>query len=113
MLKTINECVGCADGCHGCGRDRTFVTVCDECGAVCDDVYLHDTTELCEGCAEKYLDSLWKELTIADKLNLLCWDKDEFDSLVSAEVATDGAWAELELNEKRDYFPEEIEVRCE
>lgn len=53
MQTMINECVGCADGCHGCGKDKTKAIVCDECGAVCTDLVFHDATgdDLCIQCA--------------------------------------------------------------
>lgn len=54
MQKTINECVGCADGCHGCGRDRSPAIVCDSCGAVCTDLVFHEpdsNDDLCIICA--------------------------------------------------------------
>ena len=52
MKKIINECVGCPDGCHGCGLDKTVATICDDCGMVCDMVF-HDVTgdDLCIQCA--------------------------------------------------------------
>lgn len=103
MTDYINECVGC-EVCIGCGADKTKVTRCDECGAICDRVYLYGTTEMCEGCAETKADEYFEDLTFRDKMDLFCWDMDEFNSTEGAEVALSKAWYDLELNEKVEYI---------
>lgn len=81
MQKTINECVGCADGCHGCGRDRTLATICDNCGAVCTDLVFHapcSGDDLCINCA---VDMACKDfLTLTDKEQLELMDYEEVNS---------------------------------
>ncbi len=73
MQKEINECVGCADGCHGCGRDKTTATICDECGAVCYDLVFHDTSgdDLCIRCAVDRACEDFKNLDDKEKLELM------------------------------------------
>lgn len=53
MIKTVNECVGCPQGCANCGRKRVNRTYCDKCGEEIDgDIYEHGLIyeDLCESC---------------------------------------------------------------
>lgn len=80
MQKTINECVGCADGCHGCGRDRTLVTVCDECGAVCTDLVFHEpesNDDLCINCAVDRACEQFNDMSDNDKLEVMGYEGHE------------------------------------
>lgn len=79
MQTTVNECVGCADGCHGCGRDKTTATICDECGAVCTDLVFHEpwsNDDLCINCA---VDRACKDFNNLD-------DKEKLELMEYAEV---------------------------
>lgn len=73
MQTTVNECVGCADGCHGCGLNNKTATICDECGAVCTDLVFHDTSgdELCINCAVDRACKDFNNLHDKDKLDLM------------------------------------------
>lgn len=111
MTEYENACVGC-DYCVNCGATHTPYTVCDECGEDCrecgDSVYIYDGKELCEGCAQETVNALWAELTVLEKLEALCWDRDEFNSTEGAEAAADEWFAQATLEEQVDIF-EEIE----
>lgn len=52
MVKTVNECVGCPQGCAHCGKKRVLRAFCDMCGEeIVGEVYeasVYD--ELCESC---------------------------------------------------------------
>ena len=79
MQTTVNECFGCADGCHGCGRDKTTATICDECGAVCTDLVFHEpwsNDDLCINCA---VDRACKDFNNLD-------DKEKLELMEYAEV---------------------------
>jgi hypothetical protein len=79
MQKTINECVGCADGCCGCGADRTPATVCDSCGAVCSDGIYHSpysNDDLCINCAVDRACKDFNNLHDKDKLDLIGYKED-------------------------------------
>lgn len=111
MTEYENACVGC-DYCTNCGRAHSPFTVCDECGSDCrdcgDTVYEYDGKELCEGCAQETVNALWGALTVGEKLDVLSWDREEFDSTEGAEAAADEWFAQATLEEQVDIF-EEIE----
>lgn len=78
MQTTINECVGCADGCHGCGRDRSPAIVCDSCGAVCTDLIFHEpdsNDDLCIKCAVDRACKDFQELEEEEKLELMDYEE--------------------------------------
>lgn len=52
MVRYESDCVGCADGCHGCGlKTETPHLYCDECGEECEKLYIYsDGRELCADC---------------------------------------------------------------
>ena len=100
MIDYINECNGCADGCHGCGRNHTQVTRCDECGEVCGKVYNQDGKELCEDCAGAFCDEWYEDLPLCDKLMIFSWDRDEFATAEGAEAEADRYWYSLDLTDK-------------
>lgn len=52
MTKTVNECVGCPQGCVDCGRKHISRSFCDMCGEeIAGDIYEHSIyDELCESC---------------------------------------------------------------
>ena len=79
MQTTINECVGCADGCHGCGADRTPATVCDSCGAVCSDGVYHSpysNDDLCINCAVSLACKDFQELPDKEQLELMQYEEE-------------------------------------
>lgn len=45
MIVYENDCVGCPQGCIGCGQDRTPHYYCDVCGEETDG------EDICEECA--------------------------------------------------------------
>lgn len=80
MQKTINECVGFADGCHGCGRDCTPVTVCDNCGAVCTDLVFHahfDNQDLCLNCAVDQACEDFRRMSSKEQLKLMDYEEEK------------------------------------
>ena len=109
MTEYENACVGC-DYCVNCGAAHTPYTVCDECGEDCrgGKVYEYDGKELCEGCAQETVNALWGALTVGEKLYVLSWDREEFDSTEGAEAAADEWFTQATLEEQVDIF-EEIE----
>lgn len=79
MQTTINECVGCADGCHGCGADRTPATVCDSCGAVCSDGVYHSpysNDDLCINCAVSLACKDFQELPDKEQLEIMQYEEE-------------------------------------
>lgn len=52
MIKYESNCVGCADGCHGCGADKKVPQLyCDKCGSNVETLYkFNDKYELCADC---------------------------------------------------------------
>lgn len=75
MKKIENECVGCPQemGCIGnaCPYKRVTHFYCDQCG---EDgaMYVIDNEDLCEECAEKYLEEVFRnEYTISEKAKML------------------------------------------
>ena len=80
MQKVINDCVGCADGCHGCGRNRTPATVCDNCGAVCTDQVFHSpysNDDLCLNCAVELACEEFQNMTDREQLELMDYKEAE------------------------------------
>lgn len=53
-FETEDHCVGCGDGCHGCGLNRVQVAhyYCDECEYEFEpsDLYIYKDRQLCEDC---------------------------------------------------------------
>ena len=66
MLFYRNDCNGCADGCHGCGRNRDYpVRCCDNCGVEYDNyttIYHYKDSDFCKECLmeELFNDALAK-----------------------------------------------------
>lgn len=77
MQGMANECVGCADGCHGCGLNRSLATLCDECGAVCYDLVFHDSSgdDLCINCATERACKDFEDLDDKEKLELMNYEE--------------------------------------
>lgn len=73
MQTTVNECVGCADGCHGCGLNNKPATICDECGEVCVDAVYHDGSgeDLCLSCAASRACEEFNSFSDEEKVELL------------------------------------------
>lgn len=55
MIITVNECVGCPQGCINCGRKHVEVRVCDWCGVVDELFYNVDEEDVCEDCLKDYI----------------------------------------------------------
>lgn len=110
MNGFVNECVGC-EVCHGCGAKQTPCIICDECGEPCARVFEYEGQDLCEGCAQETMNALWADMTLGDKLNYLCWDRDEFATIEGAEVAADEWFEQATLEEAIDIFSDIKEVR--
>ena len=56
MIKEINECVGCPQGCINCGRKSLVIRVCDWCENPIDDYYYDiENEEVCKECAIEYI----------------------------------------------------------
>ena len=79
MQKTVDKCVGCADGCHGCGLDRVLAVVCDECETECGQTYWHQRgdheEQLCMNCAVERAKREFSEMP--DREKLICMDYEE------------------------------------
>ena len=73
MVRYEDNCVGCPSGlgCLGdsCPFINTPVYYCDSCGDYAE--YNIDGNDLCRECAEKYLDDLWNQSSLAEKAELL------------------------------------------
>lgn len=57
-IRWENDCVSCADGCHGCGRDKDYpVRYCDDCQVGQEDaqIYRYKTFDLCRDCLIEHL----------------------------------------------------------
>ena len=68
MVKFVDKCNGCADGCHGCGLDSVKVKICDRCGEE-NAEFTDGTEDFCEDCLMQYLDNvLYYDLDIYDKI---------------------------------------------
>lgn len=69
MIEAMNDCVGCPQGCIGCGRDKTyFVATCDECKADITDkkIYQRDSKEYCLKCflnayKDEFIADMWDD----------------------------------------------------
>lgn len=58
MVKYYDDCVSCADGCHGCGRNReTAHLICDCCGDEAETLYKYNGDEFCLECLAGQFDS--------------------------------------------------------
>lgn len=112
MTEYENACVGC-DYCVNCGATHTPYTVCDECGEDCrgGKVYEYAGQELCEGCAEEKMNDIWNELSVGERLERVCWDRDEFSSIYGAEAALDEYWEQANVEEKAQWFDDFKEVK--
>ena len=63
MRYTTNDCVGCPQGCIGCGRQRSYQVIeCDECGDWNEVMYEVEGKDYCESC----LFELWLSLHEAE-----------------------------------------------
>lgn len=67
MIRRTTDCVGCADGCHGCGMNALYYAVfCDNCMMQIDGrVYDVNGQQICEDCLTdvipyQYADDLLK-----------------------------------------------------
>ena len=52
-IRWENDCVCCADGCHGCGRNKNYpVRYCDDCQVGKDQarIYRYGNKDLCLDC---------------------------------------------------------------
>lgn len=113
MTEYENACVGC-DYCVNCGATHTPYTVCDECGEDCrvgGKVYEYEGQELCEVCAEEKMNDIWNELSVGERLERVCWDRDEFSSIYGAEAALDEYWEQANVEEKAQWFDDFKEVK--
>ena len=65
------HCVDCGLPClySSCPYYNVTVVYCDECGYYAK--YTMDDQDLCEECAEKYVDGAWNDLTLTDKIEAL------------------------------------------
>ncbi len=62
MIKFEDQCVGCPQGCINCGRKRTPIMICDDCGEEVEDLYEVGNQQLCGECALNNLDKVpWPE----------------------------------------------------
>lgn len=100
MIDYINECNGCADGCHGCGKNHELVTLCDECGEPTKTLYELGGKEYCEDCITTMCDEFYSDLTLTDKMMMFGWDLDEYQTLEGAEADANNYWDGLELTDK-------------
>jgi hypothetical protein len=74
MRKVINGCVGCADGCHGCGADHTVIIACDECEQdCCDEIWRYDDEDydMCKNCALERAIKEFDKLPDKEKLEVM------------------------------------------
>ena len=55
MTKVVDNCVGCADGCHNCGLNHDEIEVCDKCECESMELFDIDGNILCENCALDYI----------------------------------------------------------
>lgn len=82
MRKYENQCVGCPEGMGCLGKSCPYVDVlvdyCDDCGAEGAE-YRIDGDDLCEDCAEKYLQEVFDDLTISEKAEALEVDLTKID----------------------------------
>lgn len=75
MTAYEDRCVGCTDlglHCQGssCKNKNVEVHYCDECKSDgC--VAILDDEELCESCAETFVDDIWNQLSLSEKIELL------------------------------------------
>lgn len=78
-----NDCVGCPQGCIGCGRQEDYLVIyCDNCGESLETMYEFKGEDLCEAC----LFEAWEN-----------WGGPEFDiNLIDDTDYTD--------EEKREYL---------
>lgn len=56
MRDLENDCVGCPQGCGGCGRDKSYyLWTCDECGTTTTDYYdFHHESDGKDYCSDCY-----------------------------------------------------------
>lgn len=76
MIKHKDQCVGCPSemGCLGiaCPYTNVEVRVCDECGDSA--YYIIEGMDLCEQCAEEFLDKNFSEMSMPEKIECLGLD---------------------------------------
>lgn len=74
----VNECVGCPDGCRGCGLKHVLRTVysCDDCSTEDSELYQFEDGIFCRQCAEKQLKEMAAELSFSELCDI--FDVTEF-----------------------------------
>lgn len=72
MMISRNECIKCDEYCIGnqCPLKDIVVHYCDECTYRRAD-YIIDGIELCENCAEKFLNEEFNDLSVEEKADSL------------------------------------------
>ena len=55
MTKVVDNCVGCADGCHNCGLNHDEIEVCDKCECESMELFNVNGNILCPDCAMEYI----------------------------------------------------------
>lgn len=74
MKVEVNDCVGCPPnmGClgSGCPMRHSYYYKCDECEAEYVDCRI-DGMDLCDECADKYLNEMFEQCTIREKAEML------------------------------------------
>jgi hypothetical protein len=74
MRKIENNCVGCQLPCINCGRRRQEVVVCDgdKCSNYADyTISGLDNGDYCKECLESIIDSIFLDMPLDEKLDLL------------------------------------------
>ena len=79
MRRIENHCVNCQIPCMGVGCKYLNVEVCycDRCGNYAK--YILDGFELCNSCADKYLDEVFKTYSVDEKANMIDIEIEELE----------------------------------
>lgn len=70
MIVNENHCVDC-DVCYNCGRKSWDVHKCDAYKCEHYAQYYIDNEDYCEDCLEKILETLFKQLSLKEKIEAL------------------------------------------
>ena len=71
MKVVENNCVGCPQGCIGCGRNHQEVVKCDSVNCEEYATYTTENGDYCDDCLQAELDAIYYSLSLLEKIDLL------------------------------------------
>lgn len=74
MIKCVNECVECSASAYPCIESicpykNSKKHYCDNCGEIA--IYIIDNNDLCENCADGFIQEILESMSMKEKAELL------------------------------------------